>query len=210
LGGDDAPKPRLGGAEIEPGDVLLLCSDGFWENLEPGEITQLAATPPSQWQKALEKAVQLAVQRGGQKADNTSVILTRYGEASAGGMLTQLWRFALILLLLASLSWLALNSALKEYFAPFGNALRQWREKAGTELESSSILNSTTISLPQGPANLGIKGPSPAPGQGINSLPLAPVTDPPPEAQAVGGAKEESAARAPSPTQEPPTLPAKP
>jgi hypothetical protein len=55
--------------------VLILCSDGFWERLKPEEIAELVITPRNLRSVALEKALQLAVDRGQAKADNASVIM---------------------------------------------------------------------------------------------------------------------------------------
>lgn len=80
IGGEDPPKPRRGSAEAGPGDVFLLCSDGFWENLEAEELARLTLVPPRKRGRALRRAVSLAVERGGSKADNTSAVLAVYGE----------------------------------------------------------------------------------------------------------------------------------
>ena len=84
IGGDDPPRPRKGSAEVESGDVLLLCSDGFWENLDPEELAVLATKPRTQWRKELNRAVKKAVRHGGAKADNTSAVLACFGEGSGG------------------------------------------------------------------------------------------------------------------------------
>lgn len=210
LGGDDAPKPRLGGAEIEPGDVLLLCSDGFWENLEPSEITQLAANPPGQWRQALEAAVQLAVQRGGQKADNTSVILARFGEVKKGEGLARLGCLTLSLLLVASMLWLVLQSPLKEYLAPLGQAIRQKLEKLVPPPKVESTKDQTPSSSSNNPANPSVKV---RPGEQAQerSLPSpTPDAHSPPKAQAAGEAPDRTGIQATSPSQAPPALPPKP
>lgn len=80
IGGSEPPRPRRGVADIEPEDVLILCSDGFWERLKPEEIAELVTTPQNLRSVALEKALQLAVDRGAAKADNGSVIMTCFGE----------------------------------------------------------------------------------------------------------------------------------
>jgi serine/threonine protein phosphatase PrpC len=80
IGGNDPPKPRRGGADIEPEDVLILCSDGFWERLKPEEIAELVTTPQHLRNETLEKALQLAVDRGAAKADNGSVIMSYFDE----------------------------------------------------------------------------------------------------------------------------------
>lgn len=80
LGGDEPPSPRPGKAELAAGDVLILCSDGFWEHLKPTELEKLAATPSAKRQKALDQAVSEAVRRGGAKADNTTALMMAFEE----------------------------------------------------------------------------------------------------------------------------------
>jgi serine/threonine protein phosphatase PrpC len=75
IGGSEPPKPRCGGADLEPEDVLLLCSDGFWERLKPEEMAGLVNSPRSQRSETLEKTLQLAVDRGEAKADNGTVVM---------------------------------------------------------------------------------------------------------------------------------------
>ena len=102
LGGDEAPTPRYGSADLQQGDALILCSDGFWEHLKPAELESLVATPAKRRQAALDQAVKTAVKRGGAKADNTTAIMIHCGEtrwSSAG-------RFLLWLLLAAALGGL--------------------------------------------------------------------------------------------------------
>lgn len=79
IGGKEAPTPRKGSAVAEPGDVFLLCSDGFWERLKPEELTALISSPPQGRQQCLEQTLKTAVDRGGDKADNASVILCDFG-----------------------------------------------------------------------------------------------------------------------------------
>lgn len=210
LGGDDAPKPRLGGAEIELGDVLLLCSDGFWENLEPSEITQLAANPPGRWGKALEAAVQLAVQRGGQKADNTSVIMARFDEIKKRKGLARLGYLTLSLLLAASMLWLALQSPLKEYFAPLGQAIRLKLEKLVPLPKAESTEDSTqsTSSNNTGKSSVNVRPDDQAQERSLISP--TPDAHSPPKAQAAREAPEGTEIQTTSPSPAPPDLPPKP
>ena len=78
LGGDEAPSPRPGNAEMMAGDVLILCSDGFWEYLKPVELEKLSATAPGKRQQALNHAVADAVRRAGSKADNTTAVMIAF------------------------------------------------------------------------------------------------------------------------------------
>lgn len=78
LGGAEAPTPRLGRADLIPGDVLILCSDGFWEHLKQSELEKIAAMPAKKRQQALDQAVTEAVKRGGAKADNTTAMIIAF------------------------------------------------------------------------------------------------------------------------------------
>ena len=127
LGGDEAPKARLGGADLAPGDALILCSDGFWENLEAVDLAELAASPPHRRRRALRNAVKKAVTRGGARADNTSVIFVG-GVASGQAARTIVLRWSLVCLLLAlmvlGLGWLGSKNWLQTGKA--SHALKKW------------------------------------------------------------------------------------
>jgi serine/threonine protein phosphatase PrpC len=112
LGGDEPATPRLGKSALSPGDVLILCTDGFWEHLTRRELEKLVATPAKKRQSALDKAVDLAVRRGGPKADNTTAIMIHCGE-SDGSPASRPWLIWLLLIIaLASLAtWWASTQA---------------------------------------------------------------------------------------------------
>ncbi len=112
LGGDEPPTPRLGKAELCPGDALILCSDGFWEHLTRRELEKLVATPAKKRQAALDKAVDLAVRRGGAKADNTTAIMVHCGEAdnSSNSRPWLIW-LVFIIALTSLVTWWASNSS---------------------------------------------------------------------------------------------------
>lgn len=78
LGGEEPPTPRRGSADLGEGDVLILCSDGFWEHLRTEELEKLASAPSAKRQPALDRAVALAVNRGGTKADNTTAVVIAF------------------------------------------------------------------------------------------------------------------------------------
>jgi serine/threonine protein phosphatase PrpC len=113
LGGPDAPSPRLGNAELVAGDVLILCSDGFWEHLKREELEQLTATPPAKRQLALDLAVKEAVRRAGPKADNTTAIMIHCDPPSGARQRGMLGCLVLILLaaIVAAATWWLGHSA---------------------------------------------------------------------------------------------------
>jgi PPM family protein phosphatase len=80
IGGTEPPKPRRGGADLEVGDVFILCSDGLWERLQAEEITGLVNTTQSLRRETLDQTLQLAVNRGEAKADNASVVMACFDE----------------------------------------------------------------------------------------------------------------------------------
>jgi protein phosphatase len=60
--------------QLEPGDVVLLCSDGLFNHVSDAEIAQIVLQQPDA-ERAAETLVALANQRGGR--DNISVVLVR-------------------------------------------------------------------------------------------------------------------------------------
>lgn len=85
LGGSMRPRPCADALAVEAGDVILVCSDGFWEQVAAeealGHIQQhgLAANSASE-------LVQLARRRGGSGADNISLAMARWqGEIPTEG-----------------------------------------------------------------------------------------------------------------------------
>ncbi len=108
LGGEEPPSPRPGNADVAAGDVLILCSDGFWEHLKPAELEKLAATPPAKRQYALDQAVAEAIRRAGAKADNTTAVMISF-DGNGRSPLSAGWCLLLLLAVLAgcaaALSW---------------------------------------------------------------------------------------------------------
>ena len=100
LGGEEPPSPRPGSAEVVAGDVLILCSDGFWEHLKRKELEKLVSQPPTRRQQTLDQAVAAAVRRGGQKADNTTAVMIVVGETKDRPSRSAI-RWALLLVLAA-------------------------------------------------------------------------------------------------------------
>ena len=78
LGGDPLlPEMLIGRCiRVEPGDGLLVCSDGFWANLLDEDIAaSLYSGAPLK--TALQALSEFAVKRGGPGADNSSVAALR-------------------------------------------------------------------------------------------------------------------------------------
>jgi len=65
--------------QAEIGDLLILCSDGFWEHMQVEEVWQHVITLPAYNQKQLQQLaqqlVQQVAQRAGANGDNISLIL---------------------------------------------------------------------------------------------------------------------------------------
>jgi protein phosphatase len=67
--------PEVHKVKIEPGDVMLLCSDGLTEMVSEEEIAQVLRTD-TDVRRACERLVALANDKGGK--DNVTVVLVRY------------------------------------------------------------------------------------------------------------------------------------
>ena len=85
LGSERLPKIDLFELFWQPGDMLVLCSDGLTKHVSDEEIgaTVSRETP----QAAANHLIQLANQRGGE--DNISVIVIRYGTQAAARVASQ-------------------------------------------------------------------------------------------------------------------------
>jgi serine/threonine protein phosphatase PrpC len=77
LGGEQQPKPEFGAAEVQQGDVFMLCSDGFWGAVDPEEVG--AVLSEKDLEAAAERLVQLARERGGNGGDNITVAMAQLG-----------------------------------------------------------------------------------------------------------------------------------
>lgn len=104
IGGSEPPRPRRGSADLEPDDVLLLCSDGFWERLKPEEMASLTTNPRHLRKKSLAKTLRIAVDRGEAKADNASVVMIHFDGGNATPGASAHWlRWLLLALLIGNL-----------------------------------------------------------------------------------------------------------
>jgi serine/threonine protein phosphatase PrpC len=80
LGGPVPPRAApASSAELERGDLLLLCSDGLWGALAQEEL--LAQLPGADLDAALESLVTRAERVAGRHGDNVSAIALRWDEA---------------------------------------------------------------------------------------------------------------------------------
>lgn len=120
LGGNDAPTPRHGESELAPGDVLILCSDGFWEHLKREELEKLSITSPAKRQKALDDAVELAVRRAGLKADNTTAVMICFDDADQGYRTRLCWSLLVVIAVVAgfaaALGWSGTGGDVQEFW----------------------------------------------------------------------------------------------
>lgn len=86
LGAGRAPRIDISHqASLEPGDTLLLCSDGLWSMLPETEIVHRLSTSPIV--QAVPDMVAMAAAIGGTRADNTTALAITWQGADAGGEL---------------------------------------------------------------------------------------------------------------------------
>ena len=80
LGGDPIlPDMSLSRRQpLEPGDVLLLCTDGLWSGTRDEEIAQLLATGDTPIRELLNALCQCAIANCGVASDNTSAAALRW------------------------------------------------------------------------------------------------------------------------------------
>ena len=65
---------------LQDGDVLLVCTDGLWANLDDQDIATAFAAAEASLSDALAGLVARAVEVGGSSSDNTSAAVLRYRE----------------------------------------------------------------------------------------------------------------------------------
>jgi len=63
--------------DAQPGDIYLLCSDGLTDLVEDAEIHDSLQATQGNWQRAVQRLVDLANRRGGR--DNISVVIAAVG-----------------------------------------------------------------------------------------------------------------------------------
>jgi serine/threonine protein phosphatase PrpC len=77
LGAKQQPSPALGAAEAQDGDFFVLCSDGFWESIDPQEVEEVMSR--TGLPAAADRLVRLARERGGDDGDNIAVAMAQLG-----------------------------------------------------------------------------------------------------------------------------------
>jgi len=78
VGGRDAIEPDLVEATLQPGDVLLICSDGLHGMLDDDQILACVTPMPASLEEGAKQLVATANEAGGK--DNITVVLVRYTE----------------------------------------------------------------------------------------------------------------------------------
>jgi PPM family protein phosphatase len=80
LGGLLSPRPAPTSSEpLAAGDVLLLCSDGFWGPLPPRQMIHSVTTRPLH--EAVDELAAMAERRAGERCDNVTVLAVRHPAA---------------------------------------------------------------------------------------------------------------------------------
>ena len=77
IGGDDST-PAIGLVDFEPGDVLMMCSDGLNKHVSDEAIASTLATADSA-EQAAQELLAAALEGGG--TDNITIIVARMGDA---------------------------------------------------------------------------------------------------------------------------------
>jgi len=79
--GGDAPLPDMSVTsrnKLEPGDVLLACTDGLWSGLEDGDVAELARDSSAPFERAVRTLADRAVAKNSPYSDNTSATAVRW------------------------------------------------------------------------------------------------------------------------------------
>jgi len=71
---------------LQPGDKLLLCSDGLWDMVRDPEIQRLLSMPAPDPAETGKDLIQAALESGGE--DNVSVIVVSVTEATSQNGIT--------------------------------------------------------------------------------------------------------------------------
>ena len=87
LGGDKQPEPTFDCLALEDSAVFLLCTDGFWEMVEPEEAAATLASTDS-LDDAVHELIDRANERGGSDGDNISLLVAEWSEGQQLGVPT--------------------------------------------------------------------------------------------------------------------------
>ncbi len=77
LGGQNELTPEFGATAVGENDWFMLCSDGFWQHVDPNEVIQVLKSSSSKRKAARDLAI-VAKRRGGAYGDNVSLALAIY------------------------------------------------------------------------------------------------------------------------------------
>jgi serine/threonine protein phosphatase PrpC len=90
LGGPQPPVVEHGFAELDSDQTFVLCSDGVWEQLTTEELASLSQRRDQH--EAVQDALAMAVERGGQDGDNVALIVAHAcGEGRVRRYRNKLW-----------------------------------------------------------------------------------------------------------------------
>lgn len=79
--GGDAPLPDMSVTarnKLEPGDVLLVCTDGLWSGVEDNDIAELAGSDRTPMETVVRVLAERAVAKNAPHSDNTSITAVRW------------------------------------------------------------------------------------------------------------------------------------
>lgn len=79
--GGDAVMPDMtlsGRRPLQPQDLLLVCTDGFWSGVRDPEIASLTTAQSKPLRDALAEIGELAISSNGTASDNTSIVALRW------------------------------------------------------------------------------------------------------------------------------------
>lgn len=82
LGGEVLPEPDFNSADLQNGDVFLLCSDGFWQAVPSDEILTILGKCPNE-QDVAQYLVAVARLRSGNRCDNISLAMAQWQDSTA-------------------------------------------------------------------------------------------------------------------------------
>ncbi len=78
--GGDAPLPEAsvsGMRSLQPGDALIVCTDGLWSGVDEPTLASLATDPTVALDAAVQQLAETAVANGAPHSDNTSICALR-------------------------------------------------------------------------------------------------------------------------------------